>query len=230
MAKIAIFGFNRLSFEVLKRLDHVLHDILVIEQDPSAAGQAIDKGLNVISIEFRNDDELKRVGIGRDIEYLFCFLMQESDNVFLTLSARALDSRLTIISAVEEPDCVDKLIAAGANKVIDPYQICGRKFCDLIQKPEITTVLDHTVFGRGDLRVAEIVIQEGSVLVNKMVSELKLNVDYNLILIGILDKELGDDFHFVIGEQLHKLDVGDVLVLLGPSRALRLFTKEINHV
>lgn len=230
MSKIAIFGFNRLSFEVLKRLDRDLHEIIVIEQDPALLTEAIEQGFTIFDIDFRNDEALKQVGIGRDIDRLFCFLPQDSDNVFLTLSARALDSRLSIIAAVEEPDCVDKLISAGANKVIDPYQICARKFCDLIKKPEITTVLDHTVFGRGDLKVAEVVIPEDSTLLNKMVSELNLNVDYNLILIGILDKELGDDFHFVIGEQQHKLDVGDVLVLLGPSRAIRLFTKEISHV
>lgn len=229
MARIAIFGFNRLSFEILSRLDQNLHEIFVVEQDSMRAGQALDKGLTVLNIDFRNDDELSKLGIGRNIDYLFCVLPEDSDNVFLTLSARAMDSHLSIIAAVEYPDCIDKLIAAGATKVIDPYQICARKFCDLIKKPEITMVLDHTVFGRGDLRVAEVTIPERSILIGKMVSELNLNVDYNLILIGILDKELNDDFHFVMGEQQHKLTVGDVLVLIGPSRAIRLFSKELCH-
>lgn len=229
MSRIAIFGYNHLSYEVLKRLNLELHDVVIADQDASKVACAIERDYKAINIDFRNDDELRLVGIGNGLERLFCFLPEDSDNVFLTLSARAIDSELKIIAAVEDPDCIDKLIAAGANKVIDPYQICGRKFYDLIKKPEITSVLDDTVFGQGDLQVAEITITTHSPLIDKQVGELKLNVDYNLILIGIIDKELGDDFHFIMGERQHKLDIGDVLLVLGPDKAIQNFKNEINH-
>lgn len=228
--KIAVFGYNRLSFDALSRLDKKAHDILVIETDPALMTLAEEKDIKTIALDFRSDDNLQSIGIGQDIDIIFCFLPNDSENVFLTLSARALDKDLEIIAVVESAQAAEKLIAAGANKIIDPYQICGQKIYDLIKNPCITHILDHTVFGRHDLNIAEIIIPEGSPLDQTYSSALSLSEQQNLVILGIVDKELGDDFRFILGEKDHKLDAGDIIVVLGPSREINAFKKEISHV
>lgn len=230
MKKIVVFGYNRLSLEALKRLDTDMNRVVVVVQNEAQIGQVEENGFNSVLIDFRSDDELKAIGLGKSIDTIFCFLPNDSENVFLTLSARAIDPDLNIISIVDDQDAAEKLIAAGANKVIDPYQICGRKIHELIKRPELTHIIDQTVFGRHDLHVAEVAIPELSALENTFSSQLKLNEKHNLILIGIVDKELGDDLHFVIGEQDHVLNAGDILVILGPSREIRAFKNEVAHV
>ncbi len=230
MKNIVVFGYNRLSVEAMKRLDSESHNIVIVDQDVERASQAAESGYATAVVDFRNDDELKAIGLGKSVDTIFCFLPDDSENVFLTLSARAIDRNLTIIAIVEDPDAAEKLMAAGANKVIDPYQICGRKIHELIKRPDITNIIDQTVFGRHDLNVAEVVIPPGSVLENTYSSQLKLNEDHNLVLIGIVDKELGEDLHFAIGKQDHLLNAGDILVILGPSRDIRAFKKEVTHV
>jgi len=228
--KIAVFGYNRLSFDAISRLDQKIHDILVIETDASLVALAEEKGFKATTLDFRSDEDLKSIGIGQDIDIIFCFLPDDSENVFLTLSARAIDKELEIIAVVESSQAAEKLIAAGANKIIDPYQICGQKIYELIKKPCMTHIIDHTVFGRHDLHIAEIIIPEGSPLDNIYSSELTLSEQQNLVILGIVDKELGDDFHFILGEKDHKLDAGDIIVVLGPSREINAFKKEISHV
>jgi voltage-gated potassium channel len=230
MKKIAIFGYNRLSFEAISRLDTALYHVLLIESDENRAALALAQGFSVTSIDFRNDEALRAIGIGRDIEVLFCFLPEDGDNVFLILSARAIDAGLSIISIVEHPDSAQKLIAAGANKVINPYEICGRKIHELIKKPDMTHILDHTLFGRHDLNMAEVQIMPGSNLENSYICDLNLNDRYNLILIGIVGKEFGEDLHFSIAEKQQQLSVGDILVVMGPSREINAFKKEVNNV
>ncbi len=230
MKNIAVFGYNRLSVEAIKRLDGHSHNIIVIDSDDTRLKLATAKGLNTAAIDFRSDDDLKTLGIGTLIDTLFCFFPEDSENVFLILSARVIDKNLNIISIIENPDSAEKLIAAGANKIIDPYQICGRKIHDLIKKPDITHIIDHTVFGRQDLHIAEVIIPEHCFLENTYASQLKLNENYNLILIGIVDKELGEELHFAIGEQDHVLNAGDILVILGPSREIRAFKKKVTYV
>ena len=230
MIKIAIFGYNRLSFEAITRLNQKEHDILIIETDPTIAAIAENKGFKTVSIDFRSDNDLKSIGIGQDIDIIFCFLPEDSKNVFLTISARAIDQNLNIIAIVEDPQSAEKLIAAGANKIIDPYLICGQKIHEHIKKPDITTIMDHTVFGRHDLHVAEIIIPKGSYLENTYSSNLQISEKHNLVLLGIVDKELGDNLHFVVGETDHKLDAGDIIVILGPSREIKAFKKEVTHV
>ena len=227
--KIVLFGYNNLSFDVVARLDHKLHDVLIVETDPALVELAEQKGYKTVQIDFRSDKELKSVGIGNDIEVIFCFLTQDSENVFLTLSARAIDKKLNIISIVDSPQSAEKMIAAGANKIIDPYQICGRKIHEIIKHPDISNVIEHTVFGRHDLHVAEICIPRGSHLETTYMSDLISNEQYNLVIIGIVDKELGDDLHFSISEKDHKLDEGDIILVLGPSGEISKFKKDVAY-
>ena len=43
MKRIAVFGYNRLSFEALSRLDKELYQIVVIDQNPAKAALAREK-------------------------------------------------------------------------------------------------------------------------------------------------------------------------------------------
>ncbi len=224
--QIAVFGYNSMSFELIKYLDLKQHEVVVIDQDESSMASATDSGFTVFATDYRIDANLEQVGIGHHINVLFCFFPEDSENIFLTISARALDKNLEIISIVDNPDSAEKLRVAGANKIIDPYQISARKIHQLVKNPDIANVLDHTIFGRHDLNMAEIHVYPGSPLENTMASQLHLDDLNNLILIAIVDKELRKELHFTSGEKDHKLDAGDFLVVLGPSRDIRAFKKE----
>jgi len=230
MKRIAVFGYSIMSLEVMSRLNRELYSLVFIGRDETEAALVAAQGFETKIIDFRNDDALKSIGIGTGVDILFCFYQRDSDNVFLTISARAIDKNLTIIAIVDDPEAAEKLLAAGADKIIDPYEICGRKTHDMLTRPDITSILDDTVFGRHDLHIAQIEIPDGSCLENTNSNDMKLNEKHNLILIGIVDKESGEALHFAIGEQEYSLNAGDVLVVLGPSREIRTFKEEVEHV
>jgi len=229
MKQVAVFGYNRLSLEAVSRLDAEVYKVIIIDDNPEQIAQARNIGLETVNIDFRSDEDLKSIGIGTHIDTLFCFFEQDSDNVFLTLSARALDKELNIIAIVDSPESAEKLLAAGANKIIDPYEICGRKIHDILNRPDITDIFDHTVFGRHDLHLAEVVVPENSYLQNSYASQLALSARYNLILIGIVNKQISDELHFVVEEYDRRLSIGDILVILGPSREIRAFKKDVEN-
>jgi voltage-gated potassium channel len=56
---------------------------------------------------------------------------------------------------------------------------------------------------------------------------LKLNEKHNLVLIGVVDKELGEELHFAIGEHEYHLDAGDILVVMGPAREISAFKEQV---
>jgi voltage-gated potassium channel len=230
MKRILVFGYSVMSLEAMGRLPKEDCDILFIASNEVEAASVAEKGFATRIIDFRNDEDLLSVGIGTEVDIIFCFYPKDFDNVFLTISARALDKSLTIIAIVDDGESEEKLLAAGANKIIDPYEICGRKVHEMLTKPEISNVLDNTVFGRHDLKIAEIEIPFESYLEGMHVSQLNLkNEKYNLILIGVVDRELGDQLHFTNGEKDHELNAGDVLVVMGPSRGCRLFRNEVEY-
>jgi len=230
MKRIAVFGYSIMSLEVMTRLNEDQYSLVFIGKDESEAVLIAEKGFDAKIIDFRNDEALKSIGIGTDVDIIFCFYPRDSDNVFLTISARAIDKELIIVAIVDDPESAEKLMAAGANKIIDPYEICGRKTHDMLAKPDITNILDAAVFGRHDLHIAQIEIPQGSYLENTRTSELKLNEKHNLILIGVVDRESGEALHFAIGEKEYTLNAGDILVVLGPSREIRYFKEEVEAV
>lgn len=230
MKRIVVFGYSIMSLEAMNRLPKEDCSILFIAANEIEATNVAEKGFDTRIIDFRNDDELMSIGIGTSVDIIFCFYPKDSDNVFLTISARSLDKSLTIIAIVDDSESEEKLLAAGANKIIDPYEICGRKVHEMLTKPDISSILDHTVFGRHDLNMAQIEIPIDSYLEGVTVSQLNLkNEKYNLILIGVVDRELGDQLHFTNGETDHVLNAGDVLVVMGPSRGCRLFRNEVEY-
>ncbi|MDT8407073.1 MAG: NAD-binding protein [Methylococcales bacterium] len=229
MMKIAIFGNSSFVLEALSRLDTQQFQVIYADTDNERLAKAHDLGLATQTLDFRSDEDLIALGIGRDIEMLFCFFKQDYDNVFLTISARTIDPILRIIALVDDPQSAHKLIAAGADKIIDPYQICAHRMHELIRKPHLIEMLDHTVFGRQDLSLEEILITQDSSLQQTQLSELKVQQTHNLIILGVIDQEQGPDMKFVLGDEDHKLDAGDILVVLGPTQAIQRFTDETQH-
>jgi voltage-gated potassium channel len=227
MKRIAVFGYSVMSLEVMRRLNAKQNSLIFISQNDIEAARITEQGFETTIIDFRNDEALKSIGIGSSIDIIFCFYPTDSDNVFLTLSARALDKKLTIIAIVDAPESAEKLLAAGANKIIDPYEICARRTHNMLTKPDVTNMLDNTVFGQHDLNIAQIEIPKGSYLENAKNTELKLAERHNLILIGIVDREFGDALHFAISEKKHILNAGDVLVVLGPAKEIKHFKEAV---
>lgn len=223
MKRIAVFGYSVMSLEVMKRLNAKQHSLLFISEHEEEAELITEQGFETTTIDFRNDDALRSIGIGSSVDIIFCFYPTDSDNVFLTISARAIDKKLNIIAIVDDPESAEKLLAAGANKIIDPYEICARRTHNMLTKPDVTNMLDNTVFGQHDLNIAQIEIPKGSYLENAKSNELKLAEKHNLILIGIVDRALGNALHFAISEKKHTLNAGDVLVVLGPSKEIKHF-------
>jgi voltage-gated potassium channel len=227
MKKIVVFGDSRMALETMSRLDANSCRVIYAAQNEEEALLIAENGFASSVTDFRDDGELHAVGIGVDVDILFCFFAADSDNVFLTISARALAAELNIIAIVDAPDSAEKLLAAGANKIIDPYEICGRKTHEILTKPEITHILDQTVFRRHDLNIAEIEIPKDSWLENCTTRTLRLNERHNLILIGVVDKEMGEKLHFAAGDKNYTLNAGDILVVMGPAREIRVFKEHL---
>jgi len=227
MKNVAVFGYSVMSLEAMSRLDPTQFNLVFLGKNDNEAALVAEKGFATQVIDFRNDEALKSIGIGHHIDILFCFFPTDSENVFLTISARALAANLTIVTIVDEPESAEKLMAAGADKIIDPYEICGRKTYDMLSKPDITDILDNTVFGRNELKIAQVEIPTGSTLINTYLSQLKLHEPHNLILICAVDHAVQDCLHFTVGGQERLLASGDVLVVMGPDAGCKAFAKEV---
>jgi len=221
--KIAVFGCNPLAIEVARRLSMVQTPFVMLDRDAGLVELARQEGLDAERIDYTDDDALRAVGIGVNIEGVFCLLTEDSENVFLAISARALAPALRIVAVCQAPEAAPKLLAAGADKVVDPYEISGARVHELIERPEVVELMEQTVLGLQDLNVAEIVIPRGSWLHGVRLSELRRHMTQNVILLGVVDLERGRELIFSTRGIDHNLAHGDVLVVIGPQRQVADF-------
>jgi voltage-gated potassium channel len=221
--KFALFGCNPLAIEVARRLSMARTSFAMVDRDAMLVAAAQKEGLVARQIDYTDDEALRGVGIGTHIGGVFCLFSEDSENVFLAISARALDPQLRIVAVCQAPGAAPKLLAAGADKVVDPYEISGARVHELIQRPEVVDLLEQTVFGLQDLNVAEITIPQGAWLHGVHLSELKRRMTQNVILLGVVDLERGKDLIFSTRGIDHKLDCNDVLVVIGARKQIDAF-------
>lgn len=222
-AKLALFGCNPLAIEVAWRLTLLKTPFVMLDRDPERVEQALQEGLVAECIDYTDDGALRAAGIGSNIGGVFCLLTEDSENVFLAISARAIAPELRIVAVCQAPEAAPKLLAAGADKVVDPYEISGARVHELIERPEVVELMEHTVFGLQDLNIAEITIPPGAWLHDVRLSELRRHMSQNVILLGVVDLEHGRDLIFSTRGIDHKLDHGDVLVVIGPQQQVAAF-------
>ncbi len=217
--KTLIFGCGAMGHEVAMQLKERGIEVCLYSNDPNEVGDILSRGLNAVLIDYTDDEKLRQIGIGNGVETIFCLFSEEPQNLFLTLSARALDSQLKIICVCESVTSGTKLMTAGASKVIDPYKISGQRIHELISRPYLVEMLESTVFSQ-HVDIAEIEIPAASSLSGTPLEELRLDERYNLIIMGVVDLELGSELIFSNSGVKHLMDGGDLLVVIGPREEI----------
>lgn len=216
-SKVALLGHFPLVMEVAQRLDGKNYQAVIADCNEDNLATAREKGFEALRVDYTDDDELRRLGIGADIGTVFCLFSDDTENVFLTISARALSADVRIISVAESAGSIPKLTAAGADKIIDPYAISGRKLWEMVHRPLVAEILDYTLFGQVNLNLAEVSIPEDSFLCGRRLIDMDLSDRYNLVLLGTVDSQRRSEFVLSPRGLTRKLNAGDVLVVIGPS-------------
>jgi voltage-gated potassium channel len=214
--KTLIFGCGAMGHEVAVQMTERGIPACLYSDDPDQVAGIQAKGLDAAVVDHTDDDNLREIGIGDWVETIFCLFSEEPQNLFLTLSARALDPKLKIICVCESVTSGTKLMTAGASKVIDPYEISGQRVHELITRPYLVELLESTVFGR-HVDIAEIEIPAESSLSGTPLDDLHLARRYNLIVMGVVDLEIGRELIFCNNGINHLMDGGDLLVVIGPG-------------
>ena len=162
-----IFKMYRVDQEIKRFSGHVIlcgfgrngrkahHDLLmngarvvVIEREEQLLknmgedyGDATSQRIMAVIGDATSDLVLKQAGVER-ASALITALPSDADNVFVALSARALNPRLNIIARASYKTSKSKLISAGANSVVMPDEIGGSHMANLVVRPEVIRFLD----------------------------------------------------------------------------------------
>jgi voltage-gated potassium channel len=209
-----ICAYGRVGRAVLEELRRRGCSLVVIESKPELEPLLAGHGVRYVSGDPADEGVLRQAGIDR-ARGLICAVDSDAANVFITLTARALNPGLRIVARASERASVDKLVRAGADEVVSPYGLTGRRMAVLAVQPSVLEVLDLLNLG-SDIRLEEVAVRAGTHLDGLTIAEARAR--YAGVAILALKKP-GSEVSANPGHQL-RLAPGDLIVALGPAEIL----------
>ena len=217
-----IFGYNDYASEIAKNVSHKYKDITIFRLHSDDFRASLSEYNNE---KFDLSDEWADLGDKYDIKesVAFCVLEDNAENIFLTISLRAAFEDLTIIALSSNKESANKLTMAGANKVLPLVQTTASIISDMLDKPIVTDVLHNILYGKSDLKVAEIEICENDSFDGKYPADIEWSRDHGIIVLSIIHKDGSSEFIYSSKAKHHAIQKGDVFVVVGYSADIKEF-------
>ncbi|CAN2040325.1 voltage-gated potassium channel [Candidatus Magnetomoraceae bacterium gMMP-15] len=224
-----ICGYGRIGRVVYRHLMHEIPELVVIEQNPDTVPVMDEDGILYISGPATEEKNLIRAGIKR-AGGLVAVLGKDTDNVFLVLTARQLNSELFIVARAGEKATKKTLHAAGADKVISPYDIGAIRIAQVIIRPTVVSFLDYACTRKGqdineDIQMEEFPVDTFSSFVGVKLHESGIRQKFNLIIIAI---KKNDNTMLFNPSSETRIEAGDTLIAVGERETLIKFEKVLN--
>jgi len=217
-----VCGYGRMGKIVARELKHEKLKYAVIEKNEVILDSDEKNETLIIQGDATRDDLLKRVGIER-AKCLISVLPTDAENLYVVLSARGLKPDLLIVARAGEEGSEQKLLRAGADRVVSPYHIGGLRMAHSVLKPAVVDFIEFaTKSGNIDLQIEEITIQEGSQLVNLSLDECGIGRDLGIIIVAIKQKTGEMRFNPTFRTAIQ---VGDTLIAVGETSKLAVLEK-----
>ena len=212
-----ICGYGKVGQQIYNEFSSRQVFCTVVEKDPETVEKAIRDGVLVIQGDSTEDSVLEEAGIKR-ARGLISAVASESDNVYISLSARVLNPKIFIVARAETAEAEKKLLRAGANKAISPHTLGGTRMAMAALRPHVVDFMSVATSSEGmDIRIEELEVKEGSSLSNSTLRDCELRQKVGVIVLGIHKKD---------GQMLFtppsdsKIEPGDILIAIGKNEEL----------
>lgn len=145
-------------------------------------------------------------------------LTHDKDNLFVTLSARSLNSSARIVAKIVEDDAAPKMLKAGASAAVNPTLIGGRRLASELIRPEVNEFLDQMLRDKTkNLRIEEAIVPERSSLIGVPLKDSPIRRETRLLVVAVRDNErqfvYNPDPDYVIHE-------GATLIVMGEAESV----------
>jgi voltage-gated potassium channel len=205
-------GYGRMGKIVTQELKPRHIPLLIVDNNPEIKEDLEPLEIPCIIDDATSEDVLMEAGIERATG-LISLVSSDADNLFITMSARALNPDLFILVRAAEESARKKLIRAGADRVVMPYLIGGQKMAQTIIRPTVTDFLDLAVNSDTmDLKMEELSVGEGSRLNGLNLVDSGIRKEMDIIIVAIRKSDGKMNFNPSSKALIEK---GDTLIAMG---------------
>lgn len=219
-----VCGYGRMGMMVCENLLEENVPFVVVEKDVNKTNLLEQREIPYILGDATEEETLIEAGIGR-AKGLLAVLGDDATNIYVVLTARGLSNNIMIVARHEAPGTEQKLLRAGANKVISPHKICAYRITNLLLHPTIVEFVEITSRDV-ELELDEIVVREEMPFAGKSLRESELRKQYGIMVVAIKRKD-GSTVFSPTAEEI--ILPGDVLITIGKKGSLANFPQHTQH-
>jgi voltage-gated potassium channel len=213
-----VCGFGRVGRQVADEFRDAGTDYIVLDFNSDALEVARERGVPYLDGSGTNDDDLEAAGLERARGLVACS-DSDVDNLYITVSARAARPDIKIVARASTEDAANKMLRAGADRVVQPYSSAGQEMAKLMLKPQVSAFLDIVSrHGGPDLRFEEIEITKTCPQAGRTIRETRVRHETGALIVALRKADGSFD---TTPDPDAVLDEADVLIAVGTDQELR---------
>jgi voltage-gated potassium channel len=215
-----ICGYGRVGRRIAAEFREEGVQFVVLDFSAEALEHAREANVLFVDGSGTEDEDLREAGLERATG-LVASSDSDSDNLYITLSARAARPDLLIVARASDEDAAKKLRLAGADRVVQPYSTAGKEMAKLVLRPQVAAFLDIvSTSGGPELLFEEIEVKETCPEAGKTIRELRIRVETGAMIVALRKKDGTFD---TTPTPDARLEAGDVMIAAGtPDELQRL--------
>jgi voltage-gated potassium channel len=186
-----VCGYGRNGKQTVKEL--ISHDqiVLVVENDSSEI-EELEQFPEVYYLvgDATRDEVLNTACVG-SARAIITTLPKDADNLFVVITARIFNQDIPIVSRASAPQSQKKLFSAGANEIIMPDQLGGKRMAELVMEPDIVEFIDYILLqDKEQTNLEEIAVGHlNKSITNKTIRDLNIRNVSGSNIIGLKTRE-----------------------------------------
>ena len=217
-----ICGYGRIGRVLAHYLTERYLDVVIIEKNTVRQEKMDADGVLYLIGEATDESLLIKAGITA-AKGLVTAVATDADNVFLTLIAKQINPKIFIVARAIQNTAKRTLQAAGAAKVISPYDLGARRMAHAILRPTVIKFLELAFTDEStDIQVEEIRVLSTSRLLNVALKDSGIRQQLDLIILTI---QKADGSMIFNPKADTCIETDDTLVVVGRAKSVSQLEK-----
>ncbi len=224
---ILLFGYKKYGEKIAFALENNDYEIVIADTDKENIEKAEKNGHKAYFIDIENDEDIVQILVSYTFNHIFCAMDNDEENIYLAITMKSIDSNIDVISICQSKDSEQKLELAGVRGILNTLDATAQNIFHLLKNPIMIEAIEDILYFNSDIDFVELEVPKDSFLDGKFINEIDFKKDYNIILLGLIDIEFADKFIFATKGVNHKIDEGDILLLIGLKEDLKVFKEKL---
>ncbi|MCK4940985.1 potassium channel protein [candidate division WOR-3 bacterium] len=220
-----ICGLGAVGEDIIQEFVRAGEPFVLIDKQKDTLEKIVKENPDMLHVlgNATEDEVLNCAGLDK-AKGIIAVLSNDADNLYICLSARALNPKLRIISRAIDSESIDKLKKAGADYVFSPEKIGGIRLAAAALRPAVTSFLDTILRGEHlNLVLEEVTVQERSPVVGKTLKQTEITKNIGIIILAIKSSQI-DKLSFNPSSDT-VINPGDTLISFGAPEQMTQLRK-----